>query len=81
MAPRSCGRVGCSGGSKVWLCNDSSEPLDFDSWFHIARAVEDIARQCFWFEKENAHLYPVTGGQIFEPNGWNVIVLSDGESC
>lgn len=81
MAPRSCGRVGCSGGSKVWLCNDSNDPLDFDSWFHIARAVEDIARQCFWFEKENAHLLPVTGGQIFEPNGWNVIVLSDGESC
>lgn len=69
--------VNCAGGSQAWLCNDNNEQLNLDSWSQVARAVEDIARQCFWLEKENEHLYPVTGGQIFEPNGWNVIVRGD----
>lgn len=69
------------GGSQVWLCNDGDGQLELDSWSQIARAVEDIARQCFWYEKEQSHLYPVTGGQIFEPNGWNVIVRATDGSC
>lgn len=79
--PGYCGRISCISSSQVWWCNDTDERKDLDSWHEIANAVEDIARQCFWYEKEVQHMYPVTGGQIFEPDGWNVIVRSDPGSC
>lgn len=79
--PGSCGRLSCFGASQVWWCNDNDERLDLDSWSQIASAVEDISRQCFWYDKEISHLYPVTGGQIFEPGGWNVIVRGEDGSC
>jgi hypothetical protein len=79
--PGYCYRLSCVGSSQVWLCNDNAELLHLGSYGMIARAIEDIARQCFWMEKDGSHLNPVTGGQIFEPAGWNVIVKSGPESC
>ncbi|POS68766.1 hypothetical protein DHEL01_v212841 [Diaporthe helianthi] len=81
--PRSCSRIACSSSCRTWLCNDSDEEMNLDSWDVVANAVEDITRQCWWREKDSGGtgLYDVTGGQIFQPDGWNVIVMAGDDSC
>lgn len=76
--PGWCGRVSCEWGSSIWWCNDNDERKELDSWHQIADAAEDITRQCFWFERDQSR---VTGGQIFQPGGWNVVVRHDNAKC
>ncbi|KAG8157894.1 hypothetical protein KVR01_012166 [Diaporthe batatas] len=79
--PGYCGRFACIGAAQAWFCNDNDEEITLDSWEVFARAVEDIMRQCWWREKEGLHLTDLTGGQIFRPDGWNVIVLGGDDVC
>lgn len=81
IPPGYCGRFGCVGAAQGWFCNDNAVEINLDSWNVVANAVEDITRQCWWREKERMHLLDYTGGQIFEPDGWNVIVLGGDEVC
>ncbi|KKY32191.1 hypothetical protein UCDDA912_g07867 [Diaporthe ampelina] len=76
--PGSCGRVSCEWGTSIWWCNDSDERKELDSWGQIADAAEDITRQCFWYARDKSLM---TGGQIFQPDGWNVVVRHEGNDC
>lgn len=76
--PGACGRVSCEWGSSIWWCNDNDERKELDSWNEIASAAEDISRQCFWTQRNHD---VVTGGQIFQPDGWNVVVRHDNDDC
>lgn len=76
--PGACGRVSCEWGSSIWWCNDNCERKELDSWREIVSATEDITRQCFWTERDKSL---VTGGQIFQPDGWNVVVRHDDDDC
>lgn len=76
--PGYCSRVSCDYGSSIWWCNDNDRRKELDSWAEVAEAAVDITRQCFWTIKKDQSL--VTGGQIFQPGGWNVVIRHDG-SC
>lgn len=73
--PDFCSRVSCDEGSSIWWCNDNDERKELDSWSEIVSAAEDITRQCCWTIMDKSL---VTGGQIFEPGGWNVVIRHDG---
>lgn len=76
--PGSCGRISCEWYSAIYWCNDNDQEKTLDSWGKIADAAEDITRQCFWYDRSKSLM---TGGQIFEPGGWNVIVRHDDHDC
>jgi hypothetical protein len=76
--PGSCSRISCDWGEQIWWCNDSDERKELDSWQEVVNAAEDITRQCFWFSLD---MKPMTGGQIFEPGGWNVVIRAEGAKC
>ncbi|KAG6357509.1 hypothetical protein INS49_013386 [Diaporthe citri] len=63
------------------VCTKRWAPAGLGSTLDVIKSLDGASGRCFWYEKEVSHLYPVTGGQIFEPNGWNVIVRSDSDSC
>ncbi|KAL2274197.1 hypothetical protein FJTKL_03596 [Diaporthe vaccinii] len=74
--PGFCSRVSCNWGSSIWWCNDNDERTELDSWSEVTSAAEDITRQCCWTTKEKEL---VTGGQIFQPGGWNIVIRHDGD--
>lgn len=76
--PGWCTRVSCDFGTSIWWCNDNDERKELDSWLQVVDAAEDITRQCFWYTRDKSL---VTGGQIFQPDGWNVIVRHDDNDC
>lgn len=76
--PDACTRISCQWGSAIWWCNDNDERKDLDSWYEITTAAEDLTRQCFWFARDKSL---VTGGQIFQPGGWNVVIRHDDHDC
>lgn len=74
--PGYCSRVSCEWGSSIWWCNDNDERKELGSWSEVTAAAVDISRQCFWTTRKQEM---VTGGQIFQPGGWNVVIRHDGD--
>ncbi|KAL1869380.1 hypothetical protein Daus18300_005592 [Diaporthe australafricana] len=74
--PAACGRVSCSYDSAIWWCNDNSERKELDAWDHIADFAEVILHLCQWQDDGEEYF---TRGQLFDSEGWNVIVR--GDSC
>ncbi|KAI3393919.1 hypothetical protein diail_3481 [Diaporthe ilicicola] len=75
--PGACGRVSCSWGSAIYWCNDDDERKELDSWGRIADGAQTIRDTC-WYDAGGASL--LTRGQVFDPEGWNVIVRG-GDKC
>ncbi|KAG6364003.1 hypothetical protein INS49_009106 [Diaporthe citri] len=73
--PGFCSRVSCEYGASIWWCNDNDERKELHSWSELTTAAVDITRQCFWTIRDKSL---VTGGQIFQPGGWNVVIRHDG---
>lgn len=76
--PGACSRVSCSYKSAIYWCNDDNDRKELDSWEKVASNAEVVMHLCVW--KLDGGVYQ-TRGQLFDPDGWNVIVRGDSESC
>ncbi|KAJ6445412.1 FAD-containing monooxygenase [Purpureocillium lavendulum] len=70
--PRVCGRVSCSYGGAVYVCNDTPAVKTLLSWRSVRDGLMAIIDKC-------GTIFPdyVLGGQIFHYTDWNVIYRSE----
>ncbi|POR37950.1 Uncharacterized protein TPAR_01853 [Tolypocladium paradoxum] len=69
--PQACGRVSCSYGTGIYICNFTLEDKYLISWGSVADGAEYIWKECSDDSRETK-----IGGRAYHPTNWNVFIMS-----
>ncbi|POR34788.1 Uncharacterized protein TPAR_05004 [Tolypocladium paradoxum] len=70
--PKVCGRVSCSYGTGIIMCNDTPDDKYLDNWGSVADGAQYIWQAC-----GDTKLMGLVGGQVFHYTNWNVILRAE----